>query len=310
MKRYSFLVGGMLMAGTSLIGTVQAAEVPGPRISSPVLGYVFDDTVQAIRVISGVPGAASLGGSVDLPAALVSATVHSGARVAVGITKEGKLALVSWVEQAQAAVIETELNSLALAAFSRSGNRVALSDGATVEVWSTSGTPALVSRHRPDAGVTAVAVNNDGAAAVATAAGITRFTGDYVQSIAGSGEWTALAFSADGNDVIAADSAHDELVRITGEGGRVSIASLPETAGAIAVSRDGESFAVSLASSLLVVSATGAVAPVVCDCQPKGLDILQGGLAVHVRGTALLLDADAGEPRLTRLPNQLAGGAN
>jgi hypothetical protein len=285
-------------------------------MSSPVLGYVFDDTAKTIRTISGVPGAASFGDTVPFPGALLSAFVYSGARVAVATVKEGGLVLISWGGSAQVAAMETSLNPVTQAAFSRSGKRVALSDGTTVEVWKIDATPTLLSRNHPDqgAGILALAVNDEGAVAAASVTGrIVRFGAGDSQSISTSGDWSALAFSHDGNDIFAADAARNELVRMTSDGGRVVIATLPEAASALAISDDENNFAVALSSSLLVISASGAVTPVACGCRPKGLDPLQGGLAVQVRGTALVLDADGDGPRLTTLLNLFAvnaGGSN
>jgi len=277
---------------------------------------VFDDTAKAIRVIAGVPGAASLGEAVGSPVALTEAFVHSGARVAVVSTKTGSLALLAWSGAPRLTVLETALGPVKQAAFSRSGRRVVITDGAKVEVWSTGAAPALVSRH-DRADVTKIAVNDEGVVVATTANGnLLRYaadTTDDAQSIGNGGDWTALAFSSDGSTIIAVDAASGELVRITSEGGRVLIAVLPETVGSVAVSADGEQFAATLSSSLLLISAAGSVTPVACNCEPKGLDSLLGGLVVQVRGTAKILDAEGGEPRITFLPNLLAvnaGGNN
>jgi hypothetical protein len=310
MKRYAFLIGGLLMAGTLL-----AADAPGPRLSSPVLGYVFDDAAQSIRAVSGVAGAASFGDTVHLPAAVTSALVHSGARLAVVVTKEGGLQLASWGNGVHVYTLDSALGSLQHAAFNSSASRVVLSDGPTVEIWSTGdGThvPALVSRHHADSAVTALAVSNDGVVVAAIDTGLlTRISTHGAETLANGAEWSAVAFA--GADVIAADATHKELVKVSAEGGRSVIVALPESASAVAVAADGGSFAVALSGSVLLISNSGTILPTGCECQPKGLDSLEGNLIVHIRGTAWLLDAATGEPRLTQLPNLYvvnAGGAN
>jgi len=312
MKLSLILLGGLLSAGV-----LPAADaLSSPVLSSPILGYVLDDAANAIRRVSGVPGAASLAEAVNAPVALIAAFVHSGARVAMVTTKDGSLGLLSWGSGAQLTVIAPKLGAVHDISFSRSGGRVALTDGATVEVWSTNGTPGLVGRGDPGEGITKIAVNDNGVLVASTVTGrLVRFTEEAsdAQSISTGGDWSALSFSSDGTDVIAADAARKELVRITADGGRVVIGTLPETVNAIAVAADGQQFAAALSSGLLLISAAGTVTPIACDCQPKGLDLLQGGLVVHVRGTAKVLDAEGGEPRLTILPNLLAvnaGGAN
>ncbi|MEO5924836.1 MAG: hypothetical protein ABIR70_13535 [Bryobacteraceae bacterium] len=307
MKRYAMLLGGLLISWT-----LTAADAAGPRMSSPVLGYMFDDAAKAIRTISGVPGAASLGEAVPLPSAVTTAYVQSSAREAVVVTKEGEIALASWTNDARVTVLETTLTSLKLVAFSKSGTRFALSEGPTVEVWKATGTPSLVSRYQADAGVTALAVDNEGVVLAATEDKfVMRFSDHGSESLANGADWSAVAF--DGTDAIAVDTTHNELVRIPADGGRNVIAALPEFVGALAVAANGESFAVTLPTGLALVSAAGGITHVACDCQPKGLDALEGILTVQIRGTSLLFDASTGVPQLTRVPSLIAvnaGGAN
>jgi hypothetical protein len=312
MKRSAILLSGLLLAGTLRVaGTLRAADAAGPRMSSPVLGYVFDDSAEAIRAISGVPGAASLGATVSLPSALVSAFVHSSGTDAVALTKEGTVAYVSWNGNARLVALETALASLTQAAFSGSG-RIAISDGFTIEVWLAGAVPALVSRYHADAPVSALAVNNDGGVIAAAGSSLVRFSDRGAEVLASGTDWAAIAFSNDGLSVTAADATHQELVKIGADGGRTVIASLAERASAIVASQDG-SFLVALPTSLLSVSAAGAVSAIGCDCEPKGLDSLQGTSTAFVRGTQLLLDASGSEPQLTRLPSLYPvndGGAN
>lgn len=296
MKRYSLILGGIIAAGT-----LWAAEPAGPRISSPVLGYVFDGTAKSIRAISGVPGAASLGEPVSFSSGLAGAWVHSAARVAIAVTKENELALLSWGPAAHAVKLESALGSLSMVSFSRNGEFAAISDGAAVEVWSTGATPSRVKHYHAGATISAVAAANNGDTVVADGGTLLRVAGGDPQIVASGGTWTALTFI--GEDVIAADAAHNELLRLSTDGARAVIAALPEAVHAIA-SLDGDTLAVAHDSGLFVVSASGA-APVACDCQPRGLDELLG--AVSVRGTSFLLDA-AGGPRLTLLPNWIGGG--
>ena len=57
--RKSFLI---LIASAAI-----AAEPSSPRLSTPVLGYIFDASSKSVRPIAGVPGAASVEG--PLPSA-------------------------------------------------------------------------------------------------------------------------------------------------------------------------------------------------------------------------------------------------
>jgi hypothetical protein len=158
-----------------------------------------------------------------------------------------------------------------------------------------------VKHYHAGATISAIAVNNSGDAVVSEGSTLLRLAGGDPQTIASGGTWTALAVT--GSDLVAADASHHELLRLSADGARVVIATLPEAVHSIA-SLDGDTLAVAHDSGLLVVTASG-TAPVACDCQPKGLDELLG--AVSVRGTSFLLDAAAG-PRLTLLPNLIGGG--
>jgi hypothetical protein len=285
-----------------------AAEAPGPRLVSPVLGYVFDDGATAIRTVSGIPGAASFGDTVNLPTTLSEAYVHSGARIAVGITKEGRIALASWGSRESVTTLESPFIGLKLVSFSRSGGRVGLSDGVALEVWSTGEAPALLTRHIADSEITAIAVDDTGVALAATVSGtIVRFSNDAADIIAAGGEWSALTFASEGTDLIAADASFHELVRVTAEGGRRVLAALPGVAQAIATLGSEAYVAASPSWGLIVVSAPGVVTPIACDCQPKGLARMAG--AVHILGTSLVLDAGEGEPRITTLPSLFAVSA-
>jgi hypothetical protein len=304
MKRTAILLSGLLLAGT-----LHGAD-SGLRMSSPVLGYIFDDSAKAIRGISGVPGAASLGATVSLPASLASAYVHSSGENAVVVTKEGTLAYAEWSGDARLVPLETTVGALALAAFNGSG-KFAVSDGSTIEVWSNAGSPALVSRYHADSAVTALAMDGQGDVIAASGSSLIRFSDRGSETIATGAEWSAVAIP-DGTSIIAADETHRELVRIGADGGRSVIASLPERVSAIAGSTNGESFIAALPNGLLAISAA-AVTPVACGCAPKGLDPLRGTLTAYVRGTQLLLDVSGSEPQLTRLPRLISvntGGAN
>jgi hypothetical protein len=232
--------------------------------------------------------------------------VHSGAKVAVVVTKDGKVALASWRIDGQVTAVETSLETLRMAAFSRSGGRVAASDGTTVEVWSTTD-GRVVSRGTGLGEITAIAVNDAGVVLAAAGGRIVRLLDNDADTIAAGGEWTALAYASNG-DSIAVDAARNELVRITPEGGRSVVAALPGPAAAIAVTEAGAYFAASPVWGLVSISAAGTSEPFACDCEPKGLEQMAGG-ALHLRGTSLVVDAESGL-RVTTLPSLFGLGVN
>jgi hypothetical protein len=303
MKRHSKLLSGLLVSGA-----LWAAEIPGPRLQAPVLGYVFDDTAKAIRTVFGVPGAASLGEAIALPSTLSAARVHSGARLALGVTKEGQIVLASWNSVSRVFLLDSEVETPEQVAFSGSGERVAFSGGSMLEIWSTSGTPALIQRYHAAETLTGLTVNDSGAAVGLLASGrLARFFDNEEQPFGAGSEWSAVAYTSDGSAVMAADARRGELVRLTADGGRSVIAPLTGLVSAIASSIDGEYAAT--ASGLQRVSGSGEVTAVLCECQAKGFDSVAGGAAVHIRGTDLVLDVDGKELRLTVLPNLSSTGA-
>lgn len=280
----------------------------GPKLTAPELGYVFDESAQAIRVIAGVPGAAVLAGGVDAGGAVTAAVVHSASRSAVARIKDGAWVVVA-LGAGHPAVLDTTLEEVRTAVFSRSGEWVALHDGHTAELYSLrAGTAARTGRHHPDAGIAHLAVNDAGELALATQSGlILRTAGEETRALAAGGNWTAVTFAADGHDIYAADAEPAELVRITPEGGRTRVAALPAAAQAIAVSADGSQAAVVMGSMAGIVHG-GQVAALDCHCAPSGFQSLTGDLVVHLSGTNLVLDGADG-PRLTTVTGMVGGNA-
>jgi hypothetical protein len=297
MKRYLLLTCGTLWAALLL------AAPPGTRLSSPILGYVFDDHAQQLRTLMGVPGAASFGETLELPVSFTSAVVSSPARVAVGNRKDGLVDLVDWNgPEIRSMRLDTALRVNGLTAFSASGAWWVLSDGATVELWHWDGTAAhLVRRDAVSGEIVALAVRPDAFAAATRDGFLWKYAEETPQLVA-SGEWSALAFS--GLDLVVA--AAGELLRFSPEGVRLVVGALPEPAASIAVSADGHEYAAALGTGFLTVNRSGEARFTECGCQPGALDTLDGNLAVFARGAQKVLDSGEGGPRLTALPNLTA----
>ena len=294
------------------------AQPPGPSMSLPSLGYVFDDNSKAIRLISGVPGAASLDSSVAVSSALDSGFVHSRARLAIANAKDGGVMLIRWGGAPQSSALSSALGRVTLAAFSRSGDWAAISDGTTLEAWSgLTGTPALASTFNPDGGVTAVAINDNGTLAAASGSGSVMLMGDNARVLASGGSWTALAFLPNGADLLAADGAAQTLTLIQDIQNTAAasvVLSVSEKPGALLVSSDGLAAAVGLADNVTIVNlSSGAVSSIACGCQAARFDLLEGNLVARMidaqTGSQFLLDADAAQPRIGSLPELNLGGA-
>jgi hypothetical protein len=305
----------LVFAATTMLAL---AQPPGPSISLPSLGYVYDDNSKAIRQISGVPGAASLDTAVPAGTSLNSAFVHSRAQLAIANAKDGGVALVQWSGTPQVTAISSVLSQVTLAAFSRSGDGAAISDGTTVEVWSgLTSTPALGGTFSPGGAVTALAITDSGTVAAANGSGSVVLLGDNARVLATGGSWTALAFLPNGNDLLAADGAGQTLTLIQDVQNTAAasvVLTVSEKPGALAVSGDGSQAALGLADNVTIVNlASGAANSIAYGCKAARFDLLVGNLVARIidaqTGSELLLDADSAQPRIASLPDLNLGVA-
>jgi hypothetical protein len=298
MKRHIILAGALALAPVLLGGDL-------PQLSSPVLGYVFEEGSQTTRTVSGVPGSAHLAAAIAIPETLHNVTVNSAGRVAIGLGKDERLVAASWTEtDARLVTLESSLGKLEQVSFSHSGKFAAIRDAATVELWSNlREQPALVRRFGA-AGL--LAVNDAGEVAVASSDGIT-VHGETDRWLAPGGSWSAIQFASEG-DLLASDASRLELVRITPAGALTTIVPLGAPVTAIAENEGSIAF---LAGKIVVVlPSSGDPSILECDCEAKGLDLLEGDLVASLRGTSVVLDANNSPARLTTLfhvPN--AGGS-
>jgi len=309
------MIRQLVLATTAVVA---AAQPPSPQMSVPTLGYVFDGNAKAIRLISGIPGAASLDDTVQTSASLESGFVNSRARIAIANTKDGSVTLIQWSGTPQVISLTTSLSRVTQAGFSASGDRAAITDGATVEVWSgLTGSPAKNAAFSPDGGVTAVAVNQDGLAAAATGTGAILLLGDEPKQVAGAGQWTSLAFLPDGTDLLASDASAKNLTLIRNvqtDAAASVVQSLTQAPSALEVAADGTMAALASPGTVTFVSLSGGSAQSVsCKCQAAHLDRLEGNLVLHMTdtqsGSELLLDGDSPQGRVMSLFSVNGGSA-
>jgi DNA-binding beta-propeller fold protein YncE len=287
-----------------------------PRMSVPALGYIFDDNAKVIRLVSGVPGAASVDSAIAAGAALDTAFVHSRARVAIANTKEGSAAIVQWTDEARMVPLTTGLGRITLAAFNRKGDTAAISDGSAIEVWSSLGSdPSRTAAYTPDSGVTALAINEDGIIAAASGDGSVLRFADETRPIASGGDWVSLAFLPNGKDLLAADAASQSVVLIRDGEAQSSLANVGQKPGALRISSDGAWAALALDQDVMIIGiASGETRIINCACHVSRFDSLEGNLVAHLVDTAarsggvLLLDADGLEPRIATVPELNLGG--
>ncbi|MEI9812532.1 MAG: hypothetical protein WDO18_07560 [Acidobacteriota bacterium] len=310
MKPYAILAGLVAIAAVPH-ASLLAADFQGPRLSSPVLGYAFDDSAKAIRTISGVPGAASWGPAVELADTLTAAWVHSQARVAIGIDKSGAAVAVAWSGTVQSLPLTSALDTLQQVAFSRSGVYAVLSDGSGIEVWTQlTGTPRLA--WSAAAVATSLAVDDAGSVAAGLKDGsLVRLTGAESRTLSTAGDWKAVTLTADGK-VAAADATLGQVALITDDGGFTVLGSFTGSALALAASPSGDQIAV-LEDGSISIFAAGSVSHIGLDVDPKaqGLQLLAGDFVVFLQGAGRTVDTATGELRLTTIQNQtgIQGGS-
>lgn len=278
------------------------------RISAPALGYVFDDSAKAIRLISGVPGAAELSASVPFTDALDSVFIHSRARIGIANTKEGHVALVEWTGTPRMTPLASGLTRVSQASISRSARWIAITDGAAVELWSrSSGDLQKTVTFTPEQGANALAVNDEGT--VAVAGSLVSIHKNGFRALTGPGEWTAIAFMPNGTDLLAADSSALSLTRIRDAETAPAVSvvgNLAKKTVAIVVSADETLAALASAESLSVMNlTTGATNSAACRCVNVRSGSLEGNLVLHFSdsetGSQMLADADSAEFRVTPL---------
>jgi hypothetical protein len=294
-----------------------AAQSFTPRMTAPVLGYTFDESARAIRLISGVPGAANLDKTIASGLALDSALVHSRGRLAIANGKDGGVVLADWNGEPRFTPLESALGRVTLAAFSRSGAWVAISDGTSLELWSgLRSRPARWAGWSPEDGVAAVAVSEEGLVAAATRTGAAVvLAGGPMRLLAAGVAASGLAFMPNGEDLLAVDAGARNLVLIR-EIRRSPVSSvvavIDQEPGAVAVSSDGTAAALALGEDLAAVNlAGGRVRAASCECRVERFDALEGNLvfrATHARtGAPMIVDLGGPEPMAGPAPEM--GGA-
>jgi WD40 repeat protein len=318
MKRTSTLRGALLILVPGL------AIAQSSQLSSPTLGYVFDPDGKAIRIIAGVPGAASLEGNLTLPFKLENAIVAAGRKYAIAENSDSDtLLLVTWPDgKAASRALEGAPKTATLMSFSTSGDIAAIYSRAnnSVQIWK--GLPADPSllREMDSPAITALAISDDGAlVAVTNDSGIQLLGGDQPRQLAPGGPYGALSFLKNSHDLAAADQQLNQIILI----GRADTdAQLSTLAGAqdgiaqpiaVAFSLDGQKLVVANAanSSILVLDLNSRATSVLqLDRKPDGLYRAQGNAVFRLTSSLddpiALMDGDADEPRLLSIPTGVA----
>jgi WD40 repeat protein len=301
---------------TLLLAALAAAQSTdsSPGMDAPKLGYIFDANGKSIRLLTGVPGAAALDQAIPFAESIDFAFVFSTGQVAIARSKDGSILALRWNDTPSAVRLGGAPADLSGAAFSPSGEFVALfGKSGVVQLWSSlSGTPAMNRQWTLDSAQgmpLAAAVNDDMAVVAATDARTLLLLSDEARVLL-SGLFTGLAFSPGTGDLIAADADSGRVLDIHNWSDDVSIREIAGSAdtlapGILAIGADRNTVALANTGAAeidLINLTSGAVQRVACQCRPQQFEALQGA-AFHIVDSAqdsdLLLDGQ--NARISRL---------
>src|SRR5688500_1995440 len=157
----------MRMTLLLLSAAAALSAAPAARLSSPVLGYVYDPAARAVRPLAGVPGAAALEAPIGSASKLTSGVVSPSQRQLLAVLLEGGVAVIALASGAWTP-LEGAPADVAVAAWSSDSRAVALwSRAGVLEIWT--GLPDAPAFRSSTAGVESlagVAVQDGGASAL------------------------------------------------------------------------------------------------------------------------------------------------
>lgn len=274
------------------------------RIEPPVLGFVFDPRRGAIRTISGTPGAASLGEPTPLDEHITRATVAAAAPVAlVEVVGKPGLHVASWANVATTLQsLDGAAEHTDRAALSADGRWAALAREAGVEIWRiTTGRPVREAVYELNGRVEALALSQQGDLAAIADGSVSVWPRDRSPFQATWSEVAhAIAFRPGSRDLAVA--IEGRLVLLTGaseealtEGSFQALAFSTDGNLLVAAGQDG---------SLTVVNLTTRnVQSHECQCGASSLATIRGNLfrlQEEVKGPVYLFDGEAAQ--LTVVP--------
>ncbi|MCZ2146301.1 MAG: hypothetical protein LC126_00830 [Bryobacterales bacterium] len=202
MKRYLWILAAPVLAG---------AQIASVELSAPTLGYVFDQQSKSLVTVDGVPGAALLGGAVQIGVPIDWIAVAPNRRYGLG-AREGQMVLVRLDGgTGMAAPVDLPAGSVF---FSPSGSAAAIYTGSRLEVYG--GMPDNPNHLHSFAADLAgegkeFAVSDDGNAAIGVAGGeLWRLSEDTGETL-GTG-FRGAAFLRRSQDLLALDGNGNRLV--------------------------------------------------------------------------------------------------
>ena len=282
--------------------------------SSPRLGYFYDPDVKAIRILSGVPGAAGAEETLAYASKLESAWISPARSYALATVHDtGELQLVTFTRGGTEGSALDQAIQPTLVAFSPSGSAAVLwnQDMAKLQVWSGLPNAPALARQTAAHAITAAAVTDDGSllAVVDEAEAAISSRDKDLQHLPLA---TAVQFLRDSTSLLVAFASTNQVSLIRNPGPQAEVGALAGTSegisGPIALALAGSSRQVAVANavgrSVTVIDLdTRANTTLACDCSPRQIAPLAGGSVFRVSGDAMLvLDRPDGAWRLTSVP--------
>jgi hypothetical protein len=306
--------------------SASAATLPAQTgtIGGPVSGYVFDARGQSLRVLHGIPGAALVGGAVDLGVAASAAWVSPRLDSALVIATDGTPHIYQ-LDSGKAVAAQAEgLVAPERAVYSPSGSALALVTPGSVRIYkglpgaptvagtielpadlaTAPGGMAYGKMRRPGGGP--VAVSDDGLYLLYGNNGA-------IQLLGVAGDSRTLTDAAAGALPVFAPGGHDAAVidaqtiaLFQDAAGAATVRRLPGVSGVRggAFSPDGKRLFLASATVTALDLGTGDRASIACDCRPAGLIRMGTAYRLNDLGTGplWLLDASGADPRIVFVP--------
>ncbi|MFL6417677.1 MAG: hypothetical protein ACJ74Y_18650 [Bryobacteraceae bacterium] len=215
-------IGELLLATLILPGDLAAQ-----KIATPLLGRLFDSRSGDIRLVSGIPGSASLGPRIELDDKLSAAAICSDGGYAIGVTRsEGKVEFISFRGGTTATVAPFAVpNAPDALVTSPSCTSAALLYRQTSRAQLVSGLPGDPSIVELDLSVlrsqpTLAAVDDAGTALLVVTSGAGNNTVERLSAHSGpqlvisAGAVSAISFLVHSSDALVADPVANQLFRV------------------------------------------------------------------------------------------------
>jgi hypothetical protein len=303
-----------------------AAGAQMGAISGPVTGYVFDSSAHALRPVQGLPGAATIGPTIDAGYSLTAAYVSPRLDSFVGVDTDGA---AHWFTIGSGAFNEKSISGLTAApervVFSPSGSTAALyAKGQAQIVTGLPASPSIAATIRLEAAprlgraaqrhvVPTVAVSDDGAFLLAAMDGAVKLASQngVVRTAVPAGENAVMAFAPGGHDAAVAASGTGAML-ITDVAGTAAQQLLTgddpffSALGGIAFSADGKKVFVASGSKQTVAAfdRAGNRSDLACSFSPSELTPMGTSFRLNELAGAPLWLVDAGPmgPRVVFVP--------